>query len=527
MCSTAKNQKIVECMNCNRLYLTQKDVGHIICESCENSDIRIASQYVLIRCNTCSKYWSPWVLKSITNKTLMQCPDNTCDGNLQITDEWTEAEFKRISVLSQGYQIEVHEPLREKQESEKKIERRLEKEEELLDEVDVPLDEVDVPLDEVDVPLDVVENLDEGVHIHIEKPQENIPELKKLQLESLNLNLDPAQISLELIDDVETLNAYLQVFKSTPADYLTFSQEDYMQIFATFLSKIKDAPSEILVENIQNVFYVGDIRGDYKQLQLLINYFSPILEIYPSIKIVFLGNYLGWHKNDFEMFAMLQLFYLTYPENITLLRGNLDFHSKLKDRYLGARIQKILNVADADAIRMYQVILHILSFLPIIHIGLMDQGKIRVYSASRGIPVDQSNLDVPVDIIKGKFNSEFPINLVDNLDPKFRSLFTSKIDKNSVPSALDFMNANRIQYFINSGEGEQIPDGVDYILKHAGCSIFSTKNFKIPELNLNTTFKPCILRLSPGNAPKSLATDQVTLEEDLLDTFNINFDEMD
>lgn len=176
-------------------------------------------------------------------------------------------------------------------------------------------------------------------------------------------------------------------------DYLLF----YQQLNAIHLASFPP----VIYRESKKIYYIGDTHGSYEESIMMIRHFEMVLSKDPSIRIVFLGDYVDRNPKDLENVTLIFGFYSKYRENVVILRGNHEDRTINEDygflNNLNASFKKSEQVES-----LYNEILKFFIKLPIIHVHVIpdieQSKKIRIFAVHGGIPVDVENPNVPIDL---------------------------------------------------------------------------------------------------------------------------------
>lgn len=271
----------------------------------------------------------------------------------------------------------------------------------------------------------------------------------------------------------------------------------------------------IVEEPLQFVFYTGRLHGDLPTTLRVIQYYQTIIDTYPAMKVIFLGNYLNYNPEDFHTLTLLFLFYLKNPYNVVLLRGRQEFVNTLVEGKFWKRLYShfpSLSPQSDPIITLYHSIALACSLLPFIHIGQMNQGKIRIFSSSSGIPLDRDDPSQPI-LIKQELQGFKPKFLkFEDLNPVLTDLLTTrpvenqkerlvldpltKLDSFNHLAFAEFLKANSLQFMLCGAEPRE--DGCGAYFKYLLYSLFSAKTLSFPDPK---TFHGKIIRLTLGKPP--------------------------
>ena len=79
-------------------------------------------------------------------------------------------------------------------------------------------------------------------------------------------------------------------------------------------------------------YIVGDTHGSFDNVFTLIDYFVRVFQVRSDVKVVFIGDYVDRNPWDLQSLAFIIAFWLMFPENVFLLRGNHE-DSSVCSRY--------------------------------------------------------------------------------------------------------------------------------------------------------------------------------------------------
>ncbi|MHA1672214.1 MAG: metallophosphoesterase family protein [Promethearchaeota archaeon] len=307
----------------------------------------------------------------------------------------------------------------------------------------------------------------------------------------------------------------------------TLEYQDYLTFYES-VNDLNPNPFPPIIYQESNVsFYVGDTHGAFSETQIIVHYFERILaqSTSKSIKIIFLGDYVDRNPNDLENLTLIIAFWLKYPENVMILRGN---HEDIKiNQYYGF----IKNLTDTFVIEewvknLYQEILNMFVKLPVAHVGalqnLSDASEIRVFSAHGGIPIDSDNFEKTVNLIdlftEIETNStsfeEFDkyMNWLLWADPKEGRddiILHPETGRNQfgLKSFNKFMEINNLQFMVRAHE--VLEKGYKYFFDSRLISLFTASTYKNRPIG-----KAAFIRLEKDKTPVILSTDPDMLDMD-------------
>ncbi|UYP45040.1 hypothetical protein NEF87_001325 [Candidatus Lokiarchaeum ossiferum] len=487
-----------ECSSCKTLHLsTSSDIKHYQCSHCNNKIFFKAEKRFLIHCPKCLEYWPKRVVRMAVHEGICECLNQyQCDGLLTIRKRWDGMPAQLVMQKNAFEDAEVISnvsPLP----SDKLIGEQIE---------EIALH--NAPNSNVKSSTEDVSSLDPFAEI----------------FSNFDFSLDFATLSPSLTNQI--INQYLLSLKLCYFDEIPLNSNDYIHLFSSMIFHLEESKVPLIREPVNYVYYVGDICGDFQQLQNLCNYFIPIIENFPAVKIIFLGNYFNDDHSGIEMFALLSLFTLKYPENVVLLRGAKDFHEMISPLSLQITSESL---TPPKFQQIYRLIMHVLSRMPYFHIASMNQGQINILAQNTGIPINSTNPNKP--FILNEMDSLLPLGKIkfNELGIDLQRIYTSKpetlssMDESSGFSQEafnHFLQANKCHYMVRSNE--YLKTGIRFdFTNDLCCTIFSASNIKSHPSAESANYLPKIVRLVPGQSP-TIIDAKDGLVSDLDDTFGIS-----
>ncbi len=480
-----------ECSSCKTLHLSSKqDIRLYQCSQCNGKAFDLVEKKFLIHCPKCYEYWPKRVVRLVVQEGICECLNHyQCDGLLLVRKRWTGAPAQLVLEKNAFEKAEI---------------LHLE-----------PFPPQPVPIGgESEVILKNEE---------IIEPRDPFHDI----FSNIDFSLDLASLSSSLTDPM--IDQYLLSLKLCYFDEIPLNSSDYISVFSSTLVKLESHSIPIVHEPVNYVYYVGDICGDFQQLQNLCNYFIPIIENFPAVKIIFLGNYFNLDHTGIEMFSLLCLFYLKYPDNVVLLRGANDFHEKVAPLSLKITSESI---TPAKLQNIYRLIMHILARVPYFHIASMNQGQIKILAQNTGIPLHATPSEGSFILTDIAPNLQTRKIKYEELDEILQRTYTSKPDSVafqdnsraiSQQAFAAFLQANKCHYMVRSNE--ILHEGLRFdFANDLCCTLFSAKTPKSPSESEDTVYMPKIIRLIPGQSPSVIDTTD-GLPADLEETFGISPDD--
>jgi len=178
-------------------------------------------------------------------------------------------------------------------------------------------------------------------------------------------------------------------FKNEPNDLL----ENYFTLFSMGMELLKKEYSTgkynkfIRDENPSNstYYFVGDTHGSFVDTYQIIDYLIKAFQVNPKIKVVFLGDYIDRNPFDLQNLAFILSFWILFPNNIFLIRGNHE-DSSVCSRY--GFSQHLFDKAGSKErfTPIWELIIEFFSKLPL---GFMCKvGDKKILAVHGGIPFD-------------------------------------------------------------------------------------------------------------------------------------------
>jgi hypothetical protein len=79
-------------------------------------------------------------------------------------------------------------------------------------------------------------------------------------------------------------------------------------------------------------YIIGDTHGSFSDVYIMIDYFIKVLQVNPKIKFVWIGDFVDRNPYDLQNLAFILSFWLLFPDNVFLIRGNHE-DSSVCSRY--------------------------------------------------------------------------------------------------------------------------------------------------------------------------------------------------
>jgi hypothetical protein len=324
----------------------------------------------------------------------------------------------------------------------------------------------------------------------------------KMDLETRDINPIIYKLMIKILKACAENFDFMQYIISYN-EYLEF----YQEINRHFAKKTKKI---ITTEATSKAFFVGDLHGAIEETFLLIDYFYEQIVDDPDIRIVFVGDYVDRNPYDLETLTLVLAFYLLFPENVTLLRGNHETR-EINEHY--GFYDNLLRSFRDKAEELYSEIINIFKKLPLMNlvkIYSQDSNEARVLVLHGGIPINLEDPTNPVllDNLEDKIQSE--VEKTDDLDEYSTSILWSDPDE-MIDNLITgphlhgrskfgtnifnlFMDENKLDLLIRGHQ--KWNDGV-HIFFGKLYSLFSTSTY-----DGKKRFKPKFLCLEYGKEPQ-------------------------
>ncbi len=337
------------------------------------------------------------------------------------------------------------------------------------------------------------------------------------QIKTITSSIDPIiqQMFNDLVEQC-LMNYQFDENAITFSDYLRF----YGEVNRIYNRKTKKI---ISTQTPSTAYFVGDIHGAIHESFLLVDFFYQILQEDPSIKIVFVGDYVDRNPYDLESLTLITAFHLLFPDNIILLRGNHETQ-EINEHY--GFYDNLLRTYRENTDILYQKILMYFQKLPIVSIVEIvkePHPPAKVMVVHGGIPIDPLDPGTPIDLetLESRIHSEVPIT--NQMDPLTISMLWSDPDEmiqeissgNQASGRMrfgssvfrEFMEKNHIDLLIR---GHQKWTQGYHVFFEKLYSLFSTSTY-----DGRVQFDPKILRLEYGRSPKLIPIIKEELQQEI------------
>jgi predicted phosphodiesterase len=146
------------------------------------------------------------------------------------------------------------------------------------------------------------------------------------------------------------------------------------------------------VQTPQSTYYfIGDTHGSFDDTYQVINYFIQAFQVRAEMKIIWIGDYIDRNPLDFQNLALILSFWILFPENVFLLRGNHEDGS-VCSRYGFSEHLYIKAGSREVFLPIWEKLLKFFSMLPLGIVSLIGSKKVCVFHG--GFPFDLENFRI-------------------------------------------------------------------------------------------------------------------------------------
>jgi len=366
---------------------------------------------------------------------------------------------------------------------------------------------------EADEPGEVVESKEPEEVVESKEPEEVVESKEEIKIEEKS----------EIVNIV-----YSKLKKKISITY-----NEYISFYSYVKKFTREEPVAIIREEGEIAYFIGDTHGSYEESLIAITYFEKILEKSPDVKIIFDGDYVDRNLYDLENLTLITAFFLLYPNNVVMLRGNHEdqtinryygFYRNLKDYFI---IQDRID-------EIYGLILEFFMRLPIIHIFTLKSSngeEKKIITVHGGIPVDIKNPSNPVSLDDLESKLIFKVPSSEQFDDYMWGLLWSDpkenvIDYESHPETgrnyfgesifQKFMETNKLDLMVRAHE--VLKEGYKFFFNKKLISLFSTSYY-----NNRKVGNAVIMRLKEKNgsfnSPEFISINESIMNNDIKKNF--------
>jgi len=294
-----------------------------------------------------------------------------------------------------------------------------------------------------------------------------------------------------------------------------------------------EEPIAIIREEGEIAYFVGDTHGSYEESLIAITYFEKILEKSPDVKIIFDGDYVDRNLYDLENLTLITAFFLLYPNNVVMLRGNHE-DQKINKYYGFYRNIKDYFIIQDRIDEIYGLILEFFTRLPVIHILTLkssNNGIKNIITVHGGIPVDLENTSDPVSLEDLESKIKIKVPSYEQFDDYMSALLWSDPKEHIVDYELHedtgrnyfgesifqkFMETNKLDLMVRAHE--VLEEGYKFFFNKKLVSLFSTSYYKNRKIG-----NAVIMRLKEKNgsfdSPEFISIDESIMNNDIKENF--------
>lgn len=155
-------------------------------------------------------------------------------------------------------------------------------------------------------------------------------------------------------------------------------------------------------------YYVGDTHGSMDDTYKMINYFIQVFQVRSNVKVIWIGDMVDRNPYDFQNLALILSFWILFPENVFIIRGNHE-DTSVCSRY-GFSNNIFAKVGSKELFNpVWDLVGKFFSMLPI---GMISQvGDKRILVFHGGFPFDPENFKVwkleEVEPLLNNFKAEY------------------------------------------------------------------------------------------------------------------------
>ncbi|MCK5604003.1 serine/threonine protein phosphatase [Candidatus Pacearchaeota archaeon] len=177
-----------------------------------------------------------------------------------------------------------------------------------------------------------------------------------------------------------------------------------------------------------NYYYVGDTHGSLIDTYTIIDYLVRVFQVHPYTKVVFLGDIVDRNPYDLENLAFILSFWLLFPDNVYILRGNHE-DSSVCSRY---GFSQHLYDRIGNRQRFELIWNKVIKFFTRLPLGIRSTiGEKEIIALHGGIPFNIDDYNVPYEPIDlNKFESNLDCFHPEHydMDPYSRAILWSDPD---------------------------------------------------------------------------------------------------
>ncbi len=313
----------------------------------------------------------------------------------------------------------------------------------------------------------------------------------------------------------------------------SITYNEYLSFYLYVNKFTSEEPIAIIREEGEIAYFIGDTHGSYEESLIAITYFEKILEKSPDVKIIFDGDYVDRNLYDLENLTLITAFFLLYPNNVVMLRGNHE-DQKINKYYGFYRNIKDYFIIQDRIDEIYGLILEFFTRLPVIHVLTLkssNNGIKNIITVHGGIPVDLENTSDPVSLEDLESKIKIKVPSYEQFDDYMSALLWSDPKEHIVDYELHedtgrnyfgesvfkkFMETNKLDLMVRAHE--VLEEGYKFFFNKKLVSLFSTSYYKNRKIG-----NAVIMRLKEKNgsfdSPEFISINESIMNNDIKENF--------
>jgi len=302
------------------------------------------------------------------------------------------------------------------------------------------------------------------------------------------------------------------------------SYQNYLEFYKYIITKfVNIAP--ISYQESDLLYAVGDTHGSYNESIIMIKHLTEVIKKKSDVKIIFLGDYVDRNPFDLENLTIICAFYLKYPDNVILLRGN---HEDFKINEVYGFIKNLYDnfIIDDRVSELYLTILKLFVNLPVgvVHsMKSIQSPSKKIFLVHGGIPIDLNEPNIPLLLFNIKDTIKNQVESYDQFDNIMNWLLWSDPDETIDDFRIDektgrnkfgnklfnqFMKANDFDLVVRAHE--VLTKGYKTCFDGRLITIFSTSYYKSRKIG-----EGAFLKITSNEKPIPLLINSKILLEEL------------
>lgn len=271
-------------------------------------------------------------------------------------------------------------------------------------------------------------------------------------------------------------------------------------------------------------YYVGDTHGSIQDTYIIIDHLVKVFQVHPYTKVIWLGDIVDRNPLDLENLAFILSFWLLFPDNVYIIRGNHE-DSSVCSRY-GFSQHLYERIGDRDRFnKVWEKVINLFTKFPL---GVRSTiGDKEIIALHGGIPFDVNNY-APVNLQNSEelfdcFHQEHydmdvlsqtilwadpdPSGLGDQIVAPSPRTGRPRFSKKALE---DFLQLNQINVLIRGHQKFSL--GYNLLWQNKVISLFSTSTYDNRKIG-----QAKILHLRPNTSVKSIEDEMQGLGQGILE----------